>query len=65
MKVKELMKFLEATDPEVEVRVQIALKQPTLVCAYGKVVSVEDEEVGTIVIKGESYESITNRSESR
>ena len=49
MKVRDLKKFLEATDPNVEVMIQVPGGTTELIVPA---VSVEDVEVGAIVLKG-------------
>lgn len=49
MKVRDLKKFLDATDPDTEVLIQVPNSNGELVVPA---VSVEDENVGAIVLKG-------------
>lgn len=49
MKVKDLLKFLKATEPETEVLIQVPNSGSELIVPA---VSVEDEEAGAIVLKG-------------
>ena len=50
MKVKELLKFLEVTDPEVEVKLKVFTDDGMY---YGEIEKIRDDVPGVIFIEGE------------